>query len=1143
VAPCFPAPGTHPCPPAPPPLVVKGCVEGVRRSKGSPRGVVKAVLDEEEEERRRDQYETLSLSPGEARSAGEAEKLDSIFILVQHSVPSSKSPDEWADGEHAATVALGLLDTHLEPSPSGENGGGEARGEAGSDARSLCEGWEARSVMARQRVMRISPKVRLLEAAASAHEAAVLPMAVVVSTPITKMACAARGGTHKPTLPGGFVQSLLGAFSRGMGKGVAGRELCLNPHGGQALGDLVAVGVGSASGIGGVRGRVDVEFGGSERDARSMPLGSHLLEYPQRQLPFGSHPLEYLRHKQLLLLLLAQPHQAAQSPLPWLVRSYTAPLLPPLRPASREGHESSEVMAICDRVLCGPWSSCPLELFNFPNDPLALATLARCYDLGQGIKIDLNKASELYQCIDFEKLTELAEQGVDHAQYNLGRMLDLGRGGGRRVDHAAAAQWYLRAVKSSGHPAAQNNLAVAFELGEGMEQNTGEALKFYRSSVARRNTSALCNLGLCYEKGTGVKANSRHAVRLYRLAAAQGNPAAQFSLGTCYEHGRGVAKNYQSALAWYRKAASQGHISAVFNLALSYAEGRGLPEDPRRAVALYRSIALQGDSDAAFNLAVHYAEGTGVPQDYSRAALWYRRAADKDNPAAMCNLGCCFSAGNGVVQDEEQAVQWYLRSAEAGNAQAMLNLGFCFAKGNGGLSRHDGMAVKWYRRAADRGNHAGAQFSLGLCYEKGTGVREDQAEASRWYRQAARQGHAGAQCNLGVNYHFGRGVDKDNAVAADFFRLAAEQGHVMAQSNLGVFYAAGFGVDRDPKNAGMWYKRAAEQGHASSQYQIGNGYANGTLGLPKNEARALAYYRRAALQGHVQSQAALASRLADQASSTQGEDGAAADGVPGRMHWVRIREQRGDQSADKTAPSLRSPRASTPVLKPSDKDGKAPAGAQAVLQKEKGTKVEQEGEPEWLGWLRKAADQGDANAQLKLGKLYETGSPPTIPVNHTLALDSYRRAAVQSRTEAQCRLGTMLILGMGGSQDLRGGLQWLRCAAENKSVEAQYQLGLCFLHGTGVRLDSFAAVHWLSLAADKGHHLEAQALLGTILAEKRVTLGDERERQGIERLHRAAEKGSPTARQNLAAMLRMGDKDKRAARNTRRRRKRAAAGK
>ena len=64
---------------------------------------------------------------------------------------------------------------------------------------------------------------------------------------------------------------------------------------------------------------------------------------------------------------------------------------------------------------------------------------------------------------------------------------------------------------------------------------------------------------------------------------------------------------------------------------------------------------------------------------------------------------------------------------------------------------------------AEQGD-AEAQISLGIMYDYGRGVPEDDTEAVKWYRKAAEQGVAKAQYNLGVMYTNGaRACSLDNA--------------------------------------------------------------------------------------------------------------------------------------------------------------------------------------------------------------------------------------------------------------------------------------------------------------------------------------------------------------------------------------------
>ena len=47
---------------------------------------------------------------------------------------------------------------------------------------------------------------------------------------------------------------------------------------------------------------------------------------------------------------------------------------------------------------------------------------------------------------------------------------------------------------------------------------------------------------------------------------------------------------------------------------------------------------------------------------------------------------------------------------------------------------------------------AEAQFSLGVMYDEGQGVRQDYYKAVEWYTKAAKQGYADAQFNLALMY-------------------------------------------------------------------------------------------------------------------------------------------------------------------------------------------------------------------------------------------------------------------------------------------------------------------------------------------------------------------------------------------------------
>ena len=91
--------------------------------------------------------------------------------------------------------------------------------------------------------------------------------------------------------------------------------------------------------------------------------------------------------------------------------------------------------------------------------------------------------------------------------------------------------------------------------------------------------------------------------------------------------------------------------------------------------------------------------------------------------------------------------------------------------------------------------------------------RKDYKEAFRLWLPLAEQGDAFAQSNLGVMYEIGSGVSQDDKEAVRWYRLSAEQGYATAQFFLGTMYDAGKGVQQDYVLAYMWMTLAGSNGY------------------------------------------------------------------------------------------------------------------------------------------------------------------------------------------------------------------------------------------------------------------------------------------------------------------------------------------
>ena len=104
-----------------------------------------------------------------------------------------------------------------------------------------------------------------------------------------------------------------------------------------------------------------------------------------------------------------------------------------------------------------------------------------------------------------------------------------------------------------------------------------------------------------------------------------------------------------------------------------------------------------------------------------------------------------------------------------------------------------------------------AQFLMGMLYDSGNGVPQDQAMAASWYRKAAEQDHLMAQVFLGMLYYSGSGIEKDHKKAAHWLKGPANAGNDEAQFYMGLMYVEGNGIGKDESKAIEWLSKAANQ--------------------------------------------------------------------------------------------------------------------------------------------------------------------------------------------------------------------------------------------------------------------------------------------------------------------------------------------
>jgi len=351
------------------------------------------------------------------------------------------------------------------------------------------------------------------------------------------------------------------------------------------------------------------------------------------------------------------------------------------------------------------------------------------------------------------------------------------------------ADWrMINDVADLGSAEANYQLAMMYDEGEILDQNSETAFWYYLEAAKAGNLQAMYIVGCDYYDGKIIDQDGEEAVRWLQIPAENDHSRAQFILAECYRKGLGVTKDATKAVSYYEKAAFNEFSRAYEPLAECYYEGEGIPQDYNKAAEYFLKAEASADSHctikAISTLGDCYAYGRGVKTDYEKAVYYYTIAAGYENPKAQLKLGYCYANGVGVQKDGEEALRWIRSAAENGDSAAQCVLGDLYFNEGRKAAQDYEAAFRWYSKAAEEGDNSYAKLRVGECYEFGIGVELNLPEAVRWYTEAAEAGFAKAKCRLGACYYYGIGVEENTEAAVKWFQSAAADGDKVANNYL-----------------------------------------------------------------------------------------------------------------------------------------------------------------------------------------------------------------------------------------------------------------------------------------------------------------------------------------------------------------------
>ncbi len=218
------------------------------------------------------------------------------------------------------------------------------------------------------------------------------------------------------------------------------------------------------------------------------------------------------------------------------------------------------------------------------------------------------------------------------------------------------------------------------------------------------------------------------ALRFLFRSAEAGSPEALTLLGRCYERGIRVEEDIILAAMSYARAIRLGSPRAgrlLYNLI-----------QEKDFFDILRQRVNRDHADAMYVWSCLVALGFDRQLTDSQALQMLERAVVHNQPQAMIELGLCYYSGRWIKRNEQKAEELWRQAANLGNSEANVRLAIVKIRGK---KKDYAFAIPAVKQAASEGSVL-AEFALAYCYETGSGVLRNKAEAVRLYRSSGQRG-------------------------------------------------------------------------------------------------------------------------------------------------------------------------------------------------------------------------------------------------------------------------------------------------------------------------------------------------------------------------------------------------------------------
>lgn len=192
--------------------------------------------------------------------------------------------------------------------------------------------------------------------------------------------------------------------------------------------------------------------------------------------------------------------------------------------------------------------------------------------------------------------------------------------------------------------------------------------------------------------------------------------------------------------------------------------------------------------------------------DLKTAKNYYAELAETDNPNAHYYLGLIDKMSDEQQRDRANMLAHFEKAASLGHDLAMWELGVAYEAGDG-VKQNQYIAMDWFRKSEQHSTLPDANIFF-VTEPDGTQTEYQPAEYFEYLLMKAQAGDTDAQFSVAALYDKGQLTSVDRNAALNWYLAAAKSGHIRAAYIASYFYCRGVVAEKEPEKANYWASKS-----------------------------------------------------------------------------------------------------------------------------------------------------------------------------------------------------------------------------------------------------------------------------------------------------------------------------------------------